>query len=102
MTKVSAGAVRTFNSLTAGKKLAALEQTKYGLFYQKSAYVATYAQSGQTVYVVWAESAFDQEIDLPDANTIVYDMQGNRLDYVRKGVNIIRMKDGKTKKVMVK
>ncbi len=78
--KVSAGAVRTFNTLTAGKKLTALEQTKYGLFYQKSAYVATYAQSGQTVYVVWAESEFDQEIDLPDARTTVYDMQGNILE----------------------
>ena len=78
--KVSAGAVRTFNTLTAGKKLTALEQTKYGLFYQKSAYVATYAPSGQTVYVVWAESEFDQEIDLPDARTTVYDMQGNILE----------------------
>ena len=32
----------------------------------------------------------------------VYDMQGNRLDGARKGVNIIRTRDGKTKKVMVK
>ena len=88
--KVSAGAVRTFNSLTAGKKLASLEQTKYGLFYQKSAYVATYAQSGQTVYVVWAESDFDQEIDLPDAEITVYDMQGNILeDHVPGGVKRI-------------
>ena len=78
--KVSAGAVRTFNSLTEGKKLTALEQTRYGLFYQKSAYVATYAQSGQTVYVVWAESEFDQEIDLPDADITVYDMQGNIIE----------------------
>ena len=29
-------------------------------------------------------------------------MQGNRLDNVRKGVNIIRMKNGKTKKIVVK
>ena len=29
-------------------------------------------------------------------------MQGNRLDNVRKGVNIIRTKDSKTKKVVVK
>lgn len=78
--KVSAYAVKTFNSLTSGKKLASLEQTKYGLFYQKSAYVATYAQSGQTVYVVWAESGFDQEIILPDAINTVYDMQGNVIE----------------------
>ena len=88
--KVSAGAVKTFNSLTAGKKLTALEQTRYGLFYQKSAYVATYTQSGQTVYVVWAESAFDQTIRLPYAKTTVYDMQGNILeDNVPGGVKRI-------------
>ena len=88
--KVSAGAVKTFNSLTAGKKLTALEQTRYGLFYQKTAYVATYAQSGQTVYVVWAESPFDQEINLPDAKITVYDMQGNIIeDHVQGGVKRI-------------
>lgn len=74
--KISAGAVNTFNSMTAGKTLTSLEQTKYGLFYQKSAYVATYEQSGKTVYVVWAESPMELEITLPDADCTVYDMQG--------------------------
>ncbi len=83
--KISAGAVKTFNSLTAGKTLTALEQTKYGPFYQKSAYVATYAQGGQTVYVVWAESEFDQEIDLPDTEITVYDMQGNLIEEHAQG-----------------
>lgn len=85
--KVSAGAVKTFNCLTAGKKLTALKQTRYGLFYQKSAYVATYAQSGQTVYVVWAESPFHLTIDLPEEKNTVYDMQGNLIeDNVSGGV----------------
>jgi len=35
-------------------------------------------------------------------NALIFDMQGNRLDNVRKGVNIIRTRDGKTKKMMVK
>ena len=35
-------------------------------------------------------------------NAHIYDIQGNRLDDVRKGVNIIRAKDGKTKKIMKK
>jgi hypothetical protein len=39
-------------------------------------------------------------IDSEDA--MIFDMQGNRLDNVRKGVNIIRTRDGKTKKMMVK
>ena len=39
----------------------------------------------------------------PDSgNAFIFDMQGIRLDNVRKGVNIIRTKDGKTKKVVVR
>ncbi len=88
--KIAAGAVRTFNALTAGKKLTELERTKYGFFYQKSAYVATYSQSGQTVYTVWAESDFDLKIDLPDAHTTIYDMQGNVIeDNVQSGTKRI-------------
>ncbi len=88
--KISAGAVKAFNSLTAGKKLTNLEQTKYGLFYQKGAYIATYSQSGQTVYAVWAESDFDLDITLPDAQITVYDMQGNVIeDNVQGGVKRI-------------
>ena len=32
----------------------------------------------------------------------IYDLQGNRLDNVRKGLNIIRTEDGKVRKVVVK
>ena len=35
-------------------------------------------------------------------NAHIFDMQGNRLDNVRKGVNIIRTKEGRTMKLMVK
>lgn len=38
--------------------------------------------------------------DTEDAH--IYDIQGNRLDDVRKGVNIIRTRDGKSKKVVIK
>ena len=77
--------------MTAGKKLTSLEQTKFGLFYQKSAYVATYSQSGQTVYAIWAESQLDLEITLPDAQITIYDMQGNIIeDIVQGGVKRIR------------
>ena len=76
--------------MTAGKKLTELKQTRYGFFYQKSAYAATYTQSGQTVYVVWAESPFDWEVTLPDAPITVYDMQGNIIeDQVTSGVKRI-------------
>lgn len=78
--KISAGAVKTFNSLTAEKKLTSLEQTKYGLFYQKSAFTATYSQSGQTVYVIWAESELNIDITLPDSQITIYDMHGNVIE----------------------
>ena len=48
------------------------------------------------------EAADIRSITIDTTNARIYDMQGNRLDNVRKGVNIIRMRDGKTKKVMVK
>ena len=34
--------------------------------------------------------------------TLIYDMQGRRIDHLQKGLNIIRMSDGKTRKVMGK
>ena len=37
--------------------------------------------------------------DSPGA--LIYDMQGRRIDHLQKGLNIIRMSDGKTKKVIV-
>ena len=43
-----------------------------------------------------------RSIAIESENAFIFDMQGNRLDNVRKGVNIIRTKDGKTKKIVVK
>jgi hypothetical protein len=48
------------------------------------------------------EAAGINTISIDSANARIYDMQGNRLDNPQKGVNIIRMKDGKTKKIIVK
>jgi len=39
---------------------------------------------------------------LNDAETEYYDLSGKRLDEPQKGVNIVRMKSGKTKKVIIK
>ena len=43
-----------------------------------------------------------RSIAIESENALIFDVQGNRLDNVRKGVNIIRTKDGKSKKVVVK
>lgn len=40
--------------------------------------------------------------DNDKSDVLIFDMQGNKLDNVHKGVNIIRQKDGKTKKVVVR
>jgi hypothetical protein len=37
-----------------------------------------------------------------NSKALIFDLHGNRLNYPRKGVNIIRMSDGTTKKVVVK
>ena len=39
---------------------------------------------------------------LNDAEAEYYDLSGKRLDEPQKGVNIVRMKSGKTKKVIIK
>ena len=41
-------------------------------------------------------------VTIESTDAFIFDMQGNRLDNVRKGVNIIRTRDGKTKKVVMK
>ncbi len=48
------------------------------------------------------EPASINSISMDSDNAIIFDIQGNRLDNVRKGVNIIRTRDGKTKKMVVK
>ena len=40
--------------------------------------------------------------DISDSKIVIYDINGVRLNIKRKGLNIIRMGNGKTKKVMVK
>ena len=40
--------------------------------------------------------------DLNDAEAEYYDLSGKRLDEPQKGVNIVRMKSGKTKKIIIK
>ena len=39
---------------------------------------------------------------LNDAEAEYYDLSGKRLDEPQKGVNIVRMKSGKTKKIIIK
>ena len=67
-----------------------------------NAYKTTSPWSGFGKIMGFDEAAGIYSITIGTTNAHIYDMQGNRLDNVRKGVNIIRMKDGKTKKVMVK
>lgn len=48
------------------------------------------------------EAAGFDAISIDNPNAHIYDMQGNRIDNLQKGVNIIRVEDSKTKKVIVK
>ena len=50
----------------------------------------------------FSEASAINSISIDSTDAHIYDIHGNRLDDVRKGVNIIRTRDGKTKKVLVK
>ena len=67
-----------------------------------NAYKATSPWSRFGRILGFDEAAGINTISVDSANARIYDMQGNRLDNPQKGVNIIRYKDGKVKKVMVK
>lgn len=43
-----------------------------------------------------------KSVSIDSEDAWIFDMQGNRIDNVRKGVNIIRTREGKTKKIVVK
>ena len=43
-----------------------------------------------------------KSISIDSGNAFIFDMQGNWIDNVRKGVNIIRTRDGKTRKIVAK
>ena len=53
--------------------------------------------SSETEYAASIEGVCKDTFDAP-----IYGLQGNRLDYLQKGINIIRQKNGKTKKVIMK
>ena len=42
------------------------------------------------------------DINTLSGNETIYDVQGNRIDKLQRGINIIRMNDGTTKKIFVK
>ena len=67
-----------------------------------NAYKATSPWSRFGRILGFEEAAGINTISIDSVNARIYDMQGNRLDNPQKGVNIIRYKDGKVKKVMVK
>ena len=68
----------------------------------KDSYKATSPWSRFGKIIGFEESTGINAITIGSGNAFIFDIQGNRLDNVRKGVNIIRTKDGKTKKVIVK
>ena len=68
----------------------------------KDAFKSTSPWSRFGNIIGFKEAAGINSITIGTEDTWIFDMQGNRLDNTRKGVNIIRTRDGKTKKVMVK
>ena len=61
----------------------------------------------------WKEFFFIEESDVTAINRIyddeaegriegIYDLNGRKLERLQRGINIVRMSDGKTKKVVIK
>ena len=55
-----------------------------------------------TVNGSFTKSSAINSVSMDQTDALIFDIQGNRLNYPRKGVNIIRYKDGKTKKVVIR
>ena len=66
------------------------------------AYKTTAPWSGFGKIQGFQEAAGINAISIDSPNTRIYDMQGNRIDNLQKGVNIIRTENGSVKKIMVK
>lgn len=66
------------------------------------AYKTTFPWSQFGKILGFQEAAGIDAINIDNPNAHIYDMQGNRIDNLQKGVNIIRVEDSKTKKVIVK
>ena len=65
---------------------------------QKAAYLAT-----KDMYHCQNPEDYTSIVDgiVKDSpRAIIYDMQGRRTDHLQKGLNIVRVSDGKTKKVV--
>ena len=68
----------------------------------KNAFKSTSPWSRFGKIIGFEEAAGINSIMIGTEDAWIFDMQGNRLDNVRKGVNIIRTRDGNTKKIVVK
>ena len=64
------------------------------------AYKFQYPWKGFGTIVGLTEDTGVKIIMLDSTDALIYDMQGRRIARLQKGMNIIRMSDGKTKKVM--
>ena len=79
--KVAARAVNIYNKLISDKKLTSFKETKFGLFWTKSAYTAKFTNGDKTTLVIWSEAAKDIKINLPET-AIIYDLEGNVVERV--------------------
>ena len=67
-----------------------------------NSYKSTSPWSGFGKIIGLDEAAGIDSITIGTEDAWIFDTQGNRLDNARKGVNILRTKDGKTKKIVMK
>lgn len=52
--------------------------------------------------VIKSSSGINTAVNSNDKNTKIYDVSGNRINKLQKGINILKLSNGKTKKVLIK
>ena len=67
-----------------------------------SSYKSTAPWSSFGTIIGFNEATGIKSVRIDSRNAIIYDMRGNRIDQLQRGVNIIRMNDGRTRKVVGK
>lgn len=64
--------------------------------------ITSFTMGDYTYLLEWDESSGVSTVATDTAKAHVFDLQGNRIETPRKGVNIIQSEDGKAKKIVVR
>ncbi len=84
--KKLAKAVKTYNKLTADKKISRFIELERGFIFGKSTYSAEFRdENNKRVWVIWSEDERNINVNLPATETIIYNLNGDVIETVNDG-----------------